>query len=434
MLYCRRLLSLALCALVWTARADEDLFTRAPWYGSAGLGAMFFEGDEPVKSGPILSLRIGRSFGPNWALEGEFGLAPRLEGRSYSDGRHQLDGDTWMLRLGADLLFHPRNTRDLRWDPYLAIGAAAHFFGDDLYADGGATDFNVSAGVGLFYHFNDEWALRADARQLVTARNTEFNTILSLGLAWRWGARVPPDLRLAGTGDLDSDGDGLTDAEERRIGTDPFNPDTDGDKLTDWEEVRVYGTDPLNPDSDYDGLTDGAEVHVYKTDPLNPDTDRGGVADGHEVIEDNTNPLDPKDDLQLFRLNIEFDYDKAILRPIYHGDLDVIVKVLQRDPGATARIEGHADRRKRSDRAYNQRLSERRAQAVLNYIADVGGIDRARLKAVGYGFDRPVAPNDTEANMQKNRRTEIYIRKSAEAADAPATNADLPAPPAPPAP
>ena len=43
---------------------------------------------------------------------------------------------------------------------------------------------------------------------------------------------------------------------------------------------------------------------------------------------------------------------------------------------------------------------------------DVGGIARTRLTYKGYGFDRPVAPNDTEENMQKNRRTEIYIRPS----------------------
>ena len=264
-------------------------------------------------------------------------------------------------------------------------------------------------------------------RGLVSAERTEFNAIATVGLAWRWGARIASDLRVTGAADLDSDGDGLTDAEELLLGTDPFNPDTDGDGLTDWEEVRIYGTDPLNPDTDYDGLTDGAEVLVYKTDPLNPDTDGGGVMDGHEVIEDGTDPLDPSDDLQLFRLNIEFDYDQAILRPVYHTDLDVIVKVLQRDPGATARVEGHADRRPRSEAAYNQRLSQRRAQAVLDYIADVGGIVRDRLTAVGYGFERPIAPNDTEANMQRNRRTEIYIRPTAQGAAA-ATGVDLPLP------
>jgi hypothetical protein len=52
---------------------------------------------------------------------------------------------------------------------------------------------------------------------------------------------------------------------------------------------------------------------------------------------------------------------------------------------------------------------------VLEHLATVGGIDRSRLTSVGYGFTRPVAPNDTEANMQKNRRTEIYIRPSGQA-------------------
>ena len=412
MIYCRRFVVIALALAVLGARANEDLFRRAPWYGSAGIGAWVPEGDETFEGGTLLLLRIGRSLGPTWAVEGEFGIAPSLDARKFGDHRHTAPDDATLLRFGVDLLFHPRPFADLRWDPYLSVGAGLHYFTEDKYEDGGNTDPYASAGVGLFYHFNDEWALRADVRGLIAGDNAEFNLAMTVGLAWRWGARPPSEYRVAGAGDLDSDGDGLSDAEERQIKTDPFNPDTDGDGLSDGEEVRVYKTDPLNPDSDYDGLTDGAEVRVYKTDPLNADTDGGKVADGHEVIEDGTNPLDPKDDLMLFRLNIEFDYDKATLRPIYYRDLDVIIKVLQRDPGATARIEGHADRRPRSDRDYNLRLSQRRAEAVLNYLADVGGIDRARLTAVGYGFDRPIAPNDTEENMQRNRRTEIYIRPS----------------------
>jgi hypothetical protein len=58
----------------------------------------------------------------------------------------------------------------------------------------------------------------------------------------------------------DSDSDGLTDAEEAELGTDPVEPDTDGDGLFDREEVRVYETDPTNPDTDSDGYEDGAEV------------------------------------------------------------------------------------------------------------------------------------------------------------------------------
>ncbi|MBK9250036.1 MAG: OmpA family protein [Ignavibacteria bacterium] len=88
----------------------------------------------------------------------------------------------------------------------------------------------------------------------------------------------------------DSDGDGLTDETEERIGTDPNNPDTDGDGLSDGDEVDDYKTDPLKPDTDGDGLKDGAEVNTHKTDPLKADTDGDGLTDGAEV---NTHKTDP---------------------------------------------------------------------------------------------------------------------------------------------
>jgi hypothetical protein len=97
------------------------------------------------------------------------------------------------------------------------------------------------------------------------------------------------DVDVSGDGDgnicgvvigADSDGDGLSDAEEAALGTDPLDPDTDGDGLADGEEVE-RGTDPLAPDTDGDGLTDGDEV-ALGTDPLDPDTDGDGIVDGSD--------------------------------------------------------------------------------------------------------------------------------------------------------
>lgn len=59
---------------------------------------------------------------------------------------------------------------------------------------------------------------------------------------------------------LDSDHDGLTDSQEKTLGTDPFKADTDGEGLTDGDEVLIWKTDPLNPDTDGDGYSDGLEV------------------------------------------------------------------------------------------------------------------------------------------------------------------------------
>lgn len=405
-------LTLGLVSSVPVMAAERDLFEEAPWYLGFGVGHFNFEGDAVVQDDFFLGLRLGHDLHEYFGVELGLDYAPSLDNTVFKEGdnRFAIDSDTSALRLSLDALFHLRNTDDLHWDPFLSVGASWSSFDDEINSDGDSDILGVQVGAGLFYHFSDAWSIRGDFHTTVAGDNTEFASILFVGANYRWGTRIAPKYTVSG-GDLDSDGDGLVDSRESQIGTNPFDPDTDKDGLSDGEEVLTYLTDPLNPDTDWDGLKDGAEVLTYKTDPKNPDTDNGGVKDGHEVIDDDTNPLDPADDLQLFTLNIEFDYDKSNLRPHYHNELDVVVKVLQRDPTATARIEGHADKRPTSKRDYNIKLSERRAKAVLDYIADVGGIDRSRLTNHGFGFDRPVAPNDNEVNMQKNRRTEIYIRK-----------------------
>ncbi len=101
---------------------------------------------------------------------------------------------------------------------------------------------------------------------------------------------LPLLIASACAGDLD--GDGLSDADEKALGTDPEREDTDGDGLTDLEE-RDAGTDPLAADSDGDRLEDGDEA-VEGTDPLEPDTDGDGYDDYAEVLA-RSDPLDADD-------------------------------------------------------------------------------------------------------------------------------------------
>lgn len=230
----------------------------------------------------------------------------------------------------------------------------------------------------------------------------------------------------------DTDGDGLTDGEEVvKTKTDPTNPDTDGDGLTDGEEVfthktyplvrdsdndgltdgeevKNYKTDPLNPDSDWDFLSDGAEVIDYKTNPLDPDTDKGGVRDGHEVIYDGTNPLVTSDDVLMFELKINFDTDASIIKPEFFAQIDQVAKAMLDNPGSTATIEGHADKRAKSSRSHNERLSTNRAKAVYNYLIGKG-VPANSLKYVGYGYRHPKVENDPINGNPENRRVEVYI-------------------------
>jgi len=398
-----------------SVQAADDLFARAPWFATLGGAYYHLEGDVEAKPGLGVWGALGYSLNSWWDLEGSLHYMPALEARDPADlnpHAKELEDDTTALRLGLDVLLHLRNTANRRIDPFLKAGPAVTFFGDDM--ENGKTQFGVFGGAGVFYHFNDSWALRLDGSVGVQGEEFEFTGLVDAGVSYRFGARakVAPSFALnAGPGDIDSDGDGLLDRDEALLGTDPYDPDTDKDGLSDGDEHFKHKTDPLNPDSDFDGLTDGAEVLTYGSDPLDPDTDKGGVSDGHEVTEDGTNPLDPADDLQKFTLLIEFDYDKDFIRPQYYKDFEPVLKVLERDPNATVRVEGHADKRPTSKRAYNQRLSERRARAVADYLIRESGIAPERVEAVGFGFDKPVVPNDTEENMQKNRRTDIYIRK-----------------------
>ena len=91
--------------------------------------------------------------------------------------------------------------------------------------------------------------------------------------------------------EVDSDGDGLTDALESSLGTDPLLPDSDGDGVSDSDEMDFYGTDPLDPDTDHDGLADAEELLTYGANPLLADTDGDELSDGEEVAA-GSDPLD----------------------------------------------------------------------------------------------------------------------------------------------
>ena len=106
-------------------------------------------------------------------------------------------------------------------------------------------------------------------------------------------------------------------------------------------------------------------------------------------------------------LNVQFDSDKAVVKEKYHADVKRVADFMKEFPNTVAEIGGHTD--STASNAYNQKLSEKRANSVRQYIIDKFGIDGSRLTAVGYGEDRPIASNNTEEGKQKNRRVEAVI-------------------------
>jgi outer membrane protein OmpA-like peptidoglycan-associated protein len=101
---------------------------------------------------------------------------------------------------------------------------------------------------------------------------------------------------------------------------------------------------------------------------------------------------------------ITFDTGKAVIRSESQPRLDVVYEFLAHKKSAKVEISGHTDNV--GNRKANKTLSARRAQACRGYLVS-RGIDGTRITAVGHGDERPVAPNDTEENRQKNRRIEV---------------------------
>ncbi len=104
---------------------------------------------------------------------------------------------------------------------------------------------------------------------------------------------------------------------------------------------------------------------------------------------------------------VYFDTGEATIKPVSYSLLDEVAATLKaHDELKRTEIEGHTD--SQGEAAFNKQLSQRRAEAVREYLMKKG-VDGGRLGATGYGAEKPVAPNDTEQGREANRRVEFKI-------------------------
>ena len=103
---------------------------------------------------------------------------------------------------------------------------------------------------------------------------------------------------------------------------------------------------------------------------------------------------------------VHFDFDKATLRPEAKAILDEAAALLAKHERVVVEVAGHTD--STGPEAYNQGLSERRANSVRDYLVEKG-VRASRLSAKGYGESMPVASNDTKEGRAENRRVELIV-------------------------
>ena len=104
--------------------------------------------------------------------------------------------------------------------------------------------------------------------------------------------------------------------------------------------------------------------------------------------------------------NVTFSTDQDQVIPPFYPTLDSVAIVLRKFNKTLIDVDGHTD--SVGNAGYNQDLSNRRANSVANYLAS-RGVDPRRMSAMGYGLERPIASNASEAGRAQNRRVEISI-------------------------
>jgi outer membrane protein OmpA-like peptidoglycan-associated protein len=191
-------------------------------------------------------------------------------------------------------------------------------------------------------------------------------------------------------------------------------PDRDGDGVVDDEDAcpdtpGIHTDDPQTHgcpgDRDRDAIVDPDDACPDAAGEPNSDRKKHGCPRAR-VEQEQIKIID----------RIEFETNQATIRPDSEPALEAVRKILEEHPEIQRlAVEGHTDNVGKP--AYNEKLSQRRAAAVVTWL--VGrGIGRSRLESHGYGMQRPIADNGTEEGRQENRRVEFHIKKSDGGGDA----------------
>jgi outer membrane protein OmpA-like peptidoglycan-associated protein len=111
--------------------------------------------------------------------------------------------------------------------------------------------------------------------------------------------------------------------------------------------------------------------------------------------------------LNTYAKTILFDTGRSSFKKETDQVLQAMVAIFKQYPKADFAIEGHTD--SVGPKSSNQRLSEKRANAVRDYLI-ANGISADRLTATGYGEDNPIASNKTRSGRKENRRVEVKLK------------------------
>ena len=341
-------------------------------------------------------------------------------------------------------------------EPFVGLGGGYTWIEEGAFNSnsGGGGSALVGAGtlngtVGLAYWFSDNVGITAQSTYKHSFKDYLTKHFQhSVGVAFKFGG-------------VDTDGDGIYDKNDlcpEVPGLEEFNgcPDTDGDGIEDSKDTcpELAGLAEYNgcPDTDGDGVSDNNDTCPneagLKALAGCPDADADGVANAQDECPNEAGPvanngcpwkdgdsdgvLDKDDNcpteagtvanngcpemistdelqtkLTSYARTINFSLGKSDFKQSAYPTLKAITAILKEYPTANFVVEGHTDSTG-TNKNFNQLLSERRAQKVVDYLVE-NGVAADRLTSIGFGENNPIESNMTAAGRTANRRVEVKL-------------------------
>jgi OOP family OmpA-OmpF porin len=367
-----RLLSLSLLAGLAFAQAANAQEFDDRWYLTGSAGFNMQDNDRGTRNAPFGTLGVGKFLSPNWSVDGEL---------NYQNPNFDSNQDLNWSQYGVSLDLRRHFVQAGRgWNPYVLMGLGYQRSEEEFDnfpnpdSPGERKDGNVAAkvGVGLQSTFAHRVAIRTELAVRLDADNDSMGAL--------------------GTDDDHNDGEDWFQDVLASVGVViPLGPEPTA-------PVAPAPAAPTCADMDSDG------------DGVNDCDDKCPGSQAGQTIGPDGCPVPVSIDLK----GVNFDFDKSTLRPDAVAILNEAIEILKRYPDLKVEVAGHTD--SKGTDAYNQKLSERRASAVYDYLTS-NGVDAGRLLGpVGYGESRPIAPNtnedgsDNPEGRARNRRTELNVQ------------------------
>lgn len=338
--------------------ADDEQRELLQRYGD---GSENFYKENGLYTGAALGIELT----PSTQFQVEYGVsntdAISNKGGSYDTEQEMISGN---FLIGFEEF---SGYTDNAFKPYALVGAGRSKIEiEDASGEmvSGTVDTIGNLGLGAMYRINDALSLRGEARAIHNFDQNWWEGMALAGLEVVLGGHLAPTVAVP-----------------------PMQ-----EPLVDTAPVVVVESDL---DSDGDGVPDS--IDACPGTPMNVVVDERGCPV----------PVDITDELKM-ELRVFFDNDKSTIKNQYKPEIAKVAEKMREYPNSTARVEGHASKTGPSAR-YNQRLSEARAVAVKSMLTNEFGIEPNRLSTVGYGYDQPIADNNTEEGRAMNRRVYAII-------------------------